>query len=45
MDTILQFYFLVGLVWATFWAVEMTTSGIQRLAMASRKNAIQNPFK
>ena len=45
MDTILQFYFLVGLVWATFWAVEMTTSGIQRLAMASRKKAIQNPFK
>jgi hypothetical protein len=45
MDTLLQFYFLVGLVWATFWTVEMTASGIQRLAMASRKQAIQNPFK
>ena len=45
MDTLLQFYFLVGLVWATFWTVEMTTSGIQRLATAPRKQAIQNPFK
>ena len=45
MDTVLQFYFLVGLVWATFWTVEMTTTGIQRLAMASRKQASKNLFK
>ena len=45
MDTLLQFYFLVGLVWATFWTVELTASGLQRLAVSVQKQARQDPLK
>ena len=45
MDTLLQFYFLVGLVWAMFWTVELTTSGLQRLAVSVQKQARQDPLK
>ena len=34
MDTIFQFYFSVGLIWAMFWSVKLSMTGIQKLAMS-----------
>ena len=33
MDTILQFYFSIGLIWAMFWSFKLTTIGLQKLAV------------
>ena len=33
MDTLLQFYFSVGLIWAMFWSFKLTTIGLQKLAV------------
>ena len=32
MDTLFQFYFVTGLMWAMFWSVKMSLTGIQMLA-------------
>ena len=34
MDTLLQFYFATGLIWAMFWSVKLSLTGIQNLAMS-----------
>ena len=34
MDTLLQFYFATGLMWAMFWSVKLSLTGIQKLAMS-----------
>ena len=33
MDTILQFYLSVGLIWAMFWSFKLTKIGLQKLAV------------
>ena len=33
MDTILQFYFTTGLIWAMFWTVKFSLTGFQKLAL------------
>lgn len=33
MDTIFQFYFSVGLIWAMFWSFKLTTIGLLKLAV------------
>ena len=34
MDTILQFYFTTGLIWAMFWTVKFSVTGLQRLVVS-----------
>lgn len=34
MDTLFQFYFVTGLIWAMFWSVKMSWAGIQMLVMS-----------
>ena len=33
MDRIFQFYFSVGLIWAMFWSLKLTTIGLLKLAI------------